>query len=169
MGEGPLQCPNPCVHLCPSYLLRVICLPPIFVGKDEDEHSVHLKVTCAQCMSLHSWWHIWKIFYCSYFVQRFPHSTCLLHFNTFSTCLMRDPASTKTQQLAVQATSLAIKESAASSGMWVWIQFFLLLSHTEGLDQHNLSSTNLSSWWSHPGLGVQGLLTHLVSHHGMGP
>lgn len=63
-------------------LLRSISLPPISVEKDENEYSVHLKVTRAQCMSSHSWWHIWKIFYCPYFVQRPPHSTCLLHFNT---------------------------------------------------------------------------------------
>lgn len=76
MGEGPLQSPNPCVHLCPSYLLRdllrSICLPPISVGKDENEHSTHMKVTCAQ--SSHSCWYMWKLFYCPYFVQRAPYT-----------------------------------------------------------------------------------------------
>lgn len=95
------------------------------------------------------------------------HLLTAFQHRTFSTCLMRDPTSTKTQQLALHAISLANKGSAASSGMQVWIQFFLLLSHTEALDQHN--SINLSSWWSHPGLGIQGLLPHLASHHRVGP
>lgn len=75
-------CASVPIILATCDLLRSICLSPASVGKDENEHSVPLKVTRAQWMSSHSWWHTWKIFYCTYFVQRPPHSACLLHFNT---------------------------------------------------------------------------------------
>lgn len=56
-----------CAHLAFSYdLLRSISPPAIFVKKDENKRSVHLKVTPAQCVSSRSWRHFWKMFYCPY-------------------------------------------------------------------------------------------------------
>lgn len=108
------------VLLSTCNLLRSSSPPAIFVKKDENKRSVHLKITPAQSVAFTFVATLWRNFLLPiFFVSRDTHAApASLHFNRqLHPGSPGDPTSAEPQQPAMHVALLVSTSSAAWSGL----------------------------------------------------